>query len=122
MLSTYHRMLRVIDAYAPQMQRSLLISVIASILDGIIFALLFPLLQVLTRTSIPTERVWILVGTMAGLLGTETLLRWHELTFSWLTANDITYDTRLRLGEQLRRIPLEDLGRRRSGDPQWQRQ
>jgi ATP-binding cassette, subfamily B, bacterial IrtB/YbtQ len=116
MLNTYRRMLRVVDTYAPQLQQSLLISVIASVLDGIIFALLFPLLQALTRTPIPTSQVWILVATMAGLLGVETLLRWRELTFSWLTANDITYDTRLRLSEQLRRMPLEDLGQRRSGD------
>jgi ATP-binding cassette, subfamily B, bacterial IrtB/YbtQ len=116
MLNTYRRMLRVVDTYAPQLQQSLLISVIASVLDGIIFALLLPLLQALTSTPIPTNQVWLLVATMAGLLAVETLLRWRELTFSWLTANDITYDTRLRLGEQLRRMPLEDLGQRRSGD------
>jgi ATP-binding cassette, subfamily B, bacterial IrtB/YbtQ len=116
MIHTYQRMLRVIDTYAPQMQRSLHISVIASILDGIIFALLFPLLQSLGSNIIDPNRVWLLLGAMAILLGVETLLRWNELTFSWLTANDITYDTRLRLGEQLRRMPPEDLHGRQSGE------
>lgn len=116
MINTYRRMLRVIDTYSPQMQRSLFISIIASILDGVIFALLFPLLNALFTRPIPIYQVWFIVSVMVVLFVIETALRWHELTFSWSTANDITYDTRLRLGEQLRRIPLEDLSNRRSGD------
>ena len=116
MINTYRRMLRVIDTYSPQMQRSLFISIIASILDGVIFALLFPLLNALFTRPIPISQVWFIVSVMVVLFVIETALRWHELTFSWSTANDITYDTRLRLGEQLRRIPLEDLSNRRSGD------
>jgi ATP-binding cassette, subfamily B, bacterial IrtB/YbtQ len=116
MLATYQKMLRVVDSYAPQMQRSLKMSLIASIIDGVIFALLFPLLNDCFQRPIPIGSIsWILL-LMFVLFAIETGLRWQELTFSWLTANDITYDTRMRLGEQLRRIPLEELSRRRSGD------
>jgi ATP-binding cassette, subfamily B, bacterial IrtB/YbtQ len=116
MLATYQKMLRVVDTYAPQMQRSLKISLIASVIDAVIFALLFPLLNTCFTQPMPIDQIrWILV-IMLVLFAIETILRWQELTFSWLTANDITYDTRLRLGEQLRRMPLEELNRRRSGD------
>ncbi|NJM57662.1 MAG: ABC transporter ATP-binding protein [Synechococcales cyanobacterium RU_4_20] len=116
MLKTYRQMLRVLDLHAPDMQKLLRISLLASVLDGLIFALLLPLLQTLWQDPIPQQRlVWLLLG-MGGLFLLETILRWQELTFSWFTVNDITHDTRLRLGKQLRLVPLEWLSGERSGD------
>ncbi|HHP7244276.1 MAG TPA: ABC transporter ATP-binding protein, partial [Elainellaceae cyanobacterium] len=116
MLKTYRRMMDVAGSYRSQLQNALLISVIASILQGIIFALFFPLLSALMARPIEAQRVWSLLALFGVLVIVEGLLRWQELDFSWLISTDVAHETRLRLGEQLRRMPLQELNRRRSGD------
>ena len=116
MLKTYHRMMDVAGSYKPQLQKVLLLSVVASIIQGIIFALFFPLLSALMTQPIDAQRVWTLLALFGFLVIIEGLMRWKELDFSWMTSSDVAHDTRLRLAEQLRRMPLQDLNRRRSGD------
>ncbi|MEL6164565.1 MAG: ABC transporter ATP-binding protein, partial [Cyanobacteria bacterium J06628_3] len=82
----------------------------------IVFALLVPLLKALTQNPIDTNRVWTLIVLMAILVIVEFLVRWRELEYGWVTAIDAASEMRSRLGEQLRRIPLEQLNNRRSGD------
>ena len=116
MLNTYRRMMTVAGSYRPQLQTALLLSVIASIVQGIIFALFFPLLSALLTQPVDAQRVWMLLGGFGVLVAIEGLLRWRELDFSWLISSKVAHETRLKLAEQLRRIPLQDLSRRRSGD------
>lgn len=116
MLKTYQRMLDVAGSYQPQLKTTLRLSVIASILQGIIFALFFPLLSALMSNPVQAQTVWTLLGVMAVLVAIEGLIRWRELDFAWDVSSDVAHETRLRLGEQLRKIPLEELNRRRSGD------
>jgi len=115
MIQTYRRMLKVAGDYAPQLQTSLLLSAIAAVIQGIIFALLFPLLSALMAQPIdPT--IWRLLALFAVLVLVEAVLRWYELGISWHTSGNIAHATRLKLGEQLRSLPLEQLNCRRSGD------
>jgi ATP-binding cassette, subfamily B, bacterial IrtB/YbtQ len=116
MIKTYQRMLRIMNQQAPQMRRNIRFSVIASILDGAIYGLLFPIFTLLLSPSPDRQNLILLVSLCLILLLIETWLRWQELTFSWVTTNDIAYATRLRLGEKLRQIPLELLSQRRSGE------
>lgn len=116
MLKTYARMMTVAGPYKPQLQKTLRLSIIASIIQGIIFALFFPLLLALTAQPIDTQRVWTLLVTFALLVVIEGYIRWRELNFSWLTSSKVAHDTRLRLAEQLRQMPLQELNRRRAGD------
>ena len=116
MLKTYRRMMVVAGSYKPQLQKSFLLSVIASILQGIIFALFFPLLSALMSQPIDAQPAWILLGLFGLLVVVEGAIRWEELDFSWTTSLDVAHETRLRLGEKLRQIPLQDLNQRRSGD------
>ena len=116
MLNTYRRMMDVAGSHKPQLQHALLLSVIASLVQGVIFALFFPLLSALMSSPIDIQRVWTLLAIFGTLVLVEGLLRWRELDFSWLTSTDVAHEIRLRLGEQLRQMPLEELNRRRSGD------
>ncbi|MEO1069308.1 MAG: ABC transporter ATP-binding protein, partial [Cyanobacteria bacterium J06638_6] len=116
MLKTYRRMIKVVGSYHPQLKTALLLSVIASVLQGVIFALYFPLLSALLTRPIDGPQVWALLAWFGGLVIVEGLLRSKELDFGWITSIDVAHETRLRLGEQLRRMPLQELNRRRSGD------
>ncbi|OKH28506.1 ABC transporter ATP-binding protein [Chroogloeocystis siderophila] len=116
MLNTYHRMMDVAGSYKSQLQSALLLSVIASIIQGVIFALFFPLLSALMTQPIDIQRVWTLLALFGFLVIVEGLLRWRELDFAWMTSTDVAHETRLRLAQQLRQIPLEELNQRQSGD------
>lgn len=116
MLNTYRRMMDVAGSYKSQLQSALVLSVIASIIQGVIFALFFPLLSALMTQPIDTQRVWTLLALFGFLVIVEGLIRWRELDFAWMTSTDVAHETRLRLAEQLRRIPLEELNQRQSGD------
>ena len=116
MLETYHRMLAVAGDYQPELKKAIAISIAASTLQGIAYALLFPLLATLTTAEIDTDRAWMLFITIAILITIENILRWFELDFGWLTSIDITQSTRIKLGDKLRQIPLEMLEQRQSGD------
>ncbi|WP_250126446.1 ABC transporter ATP-binding protein [Chroococcidiopsis sp. CCMEE 29] len=116
MLNTYRRMMDVAGAYKPQLQFTLLLSVIASVIQGIIFALFFPLLSALMNQPIEAQRVWTLLVLFGFLVIIEGLIRWKEQDFAWMTSTDVSHETRLRLGKQLRRMPLQELNRRSSGD------
>ncbi len=67
-------------------------------------------------TPIDIPRVWTLVALIAFLVIIEFLIRWRELEFGWIITIDAASEMRLKLGEQLRKMPLEELSRRRSGD------
>lgn len=116
MLKTYHRMLGVAGDYQPELKKTIAMSIAASILQGIAYALLFPLLATLTTDRIDTDRAWTLFMAIAILIIIENVLRWFELDFGWLTSIDITQSTRIKLGDKLRQIPLEILEQRQSGD------
>ena len=116
MFKTYARMMTVAGPYKPQLQNTLRLSIIASIIQGIIFALFFPLLLTLTAQPVDTQRVWTLVAIFGFLVIIEGAIRWQELNFSWLNSSKVAQDTRLRLATQLRQMPLQELNRRRAGD------
>jgi ATP-binding cassette, subfamily B, bacterial IrtB/YbtQ len=116
MLKTYQRMLDVAGDYQPQLKKAIAISITASILQGIAYALLFPLLAALTVSPIDRPLTQKLFMAIAILTIVENILRWIELDFGWLTSIDITQSTRIKLGNKLRQIPLEILEQRQSGD------
>ncbi|MEM1242286.1 MAG: ABC transporter ATP-binding protein [Cyanobacteria bacterium P01_H01_bin.26] len=116
MLNTYHRMMDAAGSHRPQLQKALLLSVTASIIQGIIFALFFPLLSALMASPPDMQQVWLLLVLFTSLVIVEGGLRWREMDFEWLTSADMAHELRLRLAEKLRQMPLEDLSQRQSGD------
>ncbi|BDA71222.1 ABC transporter, transmembrane region [Calothrix sp. PCC 7716] len=109
-------MISASGSYAPELKFSLTLSIIASTIQGIVFALFFPLFSALLTSPIDTQRVWTLVALIAFLVVIEFLIRWRELEFGWIITIDAASEMRLKLGEQLRKMPLEELSRRRSGE------
>ena len=116
MLKSFRQMISASGSYAPELKFSLTLSIIASTIQGIVFALFFPLFSALLTSPIDTQRVWTLVALIAFLVVIEFLIRWRELEFGWIITIDAASEMRLKLGEQLRKMPLEELSRRRSGE------
>ena len=99
--------------FRPQWNRAVRITVLAAFINGLALVLLLPLVVALLNEDRQTG-LWLLIA-LGVLLVLESVLRVGELSFSYELFPDLMSDLRLRLGQQLRRVPAEELARRRSG-------
>jgi ATP-binding cassette subfamily B protein IrtB len=114
--ATYHRLMRSAGANAPRMRASLSGLLAAAVLQGLALACLYPLLSSLTTSPIPrTALGWLVV--MSATMLAATVVRWRAQSFEYDGAlAETTHELRTRLGEQLRRVPLEFLQGKRAGE------
>ncbi|WP_433331895.1 ABC transporter ATP-binding protein [Spirillospora sp. CA-294931] len=109
-------MLLAAGGHRRDFQRSLLASLIASIVQALAYATLIPLLYELTRPEVDQSAAWTWFGAFAACYVVETLFRLYELRFEYGQWAGVLEDVRLRLGESLRTMPQRELERRASGD------
>lgn len=109
-------MLAAAGSRAPQLRSTLRYSVVASVTQAAAYAAFLPLLVELTREPARAVAVWTWVAVIAGLVVAEGVLRVAESRFTYDHWHEVTEETRLRLGEKLREIPQQELGRRAAGD------
>ena len=117
LIASFRRMLMAAGDYRGALKRSFLFTIVAAVLEGLALAVLFPLLEAVFTLGVTSDEAvdWLLV--MAGIAALEALVRWHANHFSYSSEYaDISHSLRIRLGEQLRRIPLMDLERYRTGE------
>ncbi|PDW02397.1 ABC transporter ATP-binding protein [Candidatus Viridilinea mediisalina] len=117
MVQTYRRMLQAAGAGAPHLRRTLTLLVIAAVAQGAAFACFYPLLRALLSPVPDPTTILMWLGALLLFAFGDLGLRWWAHAFDYNgPLVDITHDLRLRLGAQLRRIPLAELSRRRTGD------
>ncbi|MEM7331125.1 MAG: ABC transporter ATP-binding protein [Chloroflexota bacterium] len=114
MIATYLRMIRAAGSQAFAMQQGFLLVTISAILQGITYAMLFPLFRALLTPG--SEGIVLYSSVLIGLVLLDTGVRMLINKYDWQTQNDTGHEVRVRLGEQLRRMPLEYLNSRRAGD------
>jgi len=111
---TYRQLLASVDDRAPQLRRALAWLFLACAVQGVALACLYPLF---TAALQPSSTVWVWLAVMTALMLLATVLRWLGQNFdydgSMLAAS---HALRTKLGEQLRRIPLQTLQLRRAGE------
>ncbi|MEM9515714.1 MAG: ABC transporter ATP-binding protein [Actinomycetota bacterium] len=113
MFDTYRLLIEACGSRAPLLRRSLVCSLLGAIAQGLAYALLFPLFSALVDSS---DDVWWYVTAIAALIVIDGLARLAE-TRAFVRINiEVSHETRERLGEQLKRMPLEQLSRRQTGD------
>lgn len=98
------------------MRRCLARLVAAAVLQGLALACVFPLLAALFPAPDQGRALgWLAAMTL--LAGIATVLRWRAQGFEYGgRLAQVTHALRLRLGEQLRRMPLERLRESRAGE------
>jgi len=115
-LETYRQLLRSAGTRAAELRAALLGLTIAAALQGLALACLLPLFSaVLPDPHWPA--VWTWLAVMTALMGLATFARWRAQGFDFdghMAA--ATHELRTRLGEQLRRMPLERLQDKRTGE------
>jgi len=114
--TTYAQLLRSVGDDAPGMRRSLFALALAAALQGLALACLVPLLQAVMNHGDHTGG-WRWAGAMAALALLSIVARWYAQGFDYDgRMAHATHRLRTRLGEQLRRMPLEQLQDKRAGE------
>lgn len=113
---TFRRLLAGTGAHADQLRRSLLGLLAATAVQGLALASLVPLFAAVMSARDPNAALcWLIV--MSGLSCVAIVLRWQAQGFDYSgRMSAATHELRLRLGEQLRHMPLERLQDRRAGE------
>lgn len=113
---TYRQLLRGAGERAPALRASLRNLFLASVAQGLALACLYPLFSAVSAKAEPQRALgWL--GAMTVLMVAATVWRWLGQGFDYngnMAAT--THTLRTRLGEQLRRMPLERLQDKRAGE------
>ena len=116
LFATFQRMIRAAGTSAPTMRKGLLTGAAGAVVQGTTFAVLFPLFQALLAPETPSGRIVFYCLLILGLVILDGFLRFMESGYDWDTQVKAGHEARIRLGEQLRRMPLEYLQSRQAGD------
>ncbi|WP_373790281.1 ABC transporter ATP-binding protein [Achromobacter insuavis] len=112
---TYRRLMRSAGSQARRLRASLLQLALAAVFQGLALACVAPLfLHVAHGDPWPAAAAWL--AALSGLALAATALRWRAQGFDYGGhMARATHELRVRLGEQLRRMPLETLQAQRTG-------
>ncbi|MEM7339932.1 MAG: ABC transporter ATP-binding protein [Actinomycetota bacterium] len=113
MISTFRTMIEAAGTKGHLMRWALILSFLTSVVQGLTYALLFPLFSTLIDGS---DQVWWYLAAIIGLILLDGLLRFAGTRAEWRVYIEVSDETRSNLGEQLKRMPLEQLARRQTGD------
>ncbi|MEM0910476.1 MAG: ABC transporter ATP-binding protein [Pseudomonadota bacterium] len=113
MIATFKNMISACGSKASVMQSALLYACLAAVAQGLAYALVFPLFTALANGS---TDVWWYVGAIILLIIADAYFRLGESKGGWEVYIEVADETRKNLGEQLKRMPLEKLARRQTGD------
>ncbi len=113
---TYRRMIKVAGTEAPAFRKSLILFGLANVFQGLAFACFFPVLRALLADPVDVSAAWTWLAVMALATAADLALAWRGHGFEYDGAiAGMTHELRVRLGGQLRRMPLEALWRWRTG-------
>lgn len=111
----WRQLISSVGSQAGTLRRSLVALLLAALMQGIAFACLYPIVDALLRNEASRLLHWALAFSIAALV--TLALRWYGLGFEYRGhLAQATHELRLRLGEQLRHVPLERLQRGRAGE------
>ncbi len=116
MIGTYKRMIRAAGSSAARMRQAFFITIASAIVQGITYAMLFPLFTEVMAPDRSVNRLLFYSGILIALVLLDAILRFLINNRDWATQTAVGHELRMRLGEQLRRIPLEYLNSRKAGD------
>jgi len=113
---SYRRMQEIAGDEAPALRSSINAAATSSVMQGLAFAAIFPLLSALLTDPLEMSDVWFWIAAFTVLSLMDWVFRWrsHDFGHSEKMPN-ITHELRVKLGMQLRRMPLQTLYKSRTG-------
>ena len=114
---TWRRMQLASGSQVGALRKCMLFSILSAVAQGLGFACFYPLLGNLLATPQDWDAVCLWAGllTVCGVLDTAFVWTARRFDYTGCIA-DVTHELRIRLGNQLRSMPLESLYDRRTGE------
>lgn len=114
---TWKRMQQASGRQRGKLRMSMLASVLSAVVQGLGFSCFYPLLRSVLSTTPRWDDAYLWAGVLATCTVLDTLLVWTARRFDYSgSLAEVTHDLRITLGEQLRRMPLEILYGKRTGE------
>ncbi|MEM9879805.1 MAG: ABC transporter transmembrane domain-containing protein, partial [Pseudomonadota bacterium] len=113
MIETFRNMVQTCGSKAGLMRAALAYVTLASVVQGVAYALLFPLFAALAASS---NQAWWYLGAIVCLVLLDALFRLLGSRKEWRVYIEVSDETRTKLGEQLKHMPLQQLAKRQTGD------
>jgi len=114
---TWRRMQLAAGKQSPLLRRSMLFSVLSAVVQGLAFAAFYPLLAAMLASPANLSQAAWWLAFLVVCTAADAVLRWKSRDFDYSSAlADVTHDLRVNLGRQLRRMPMEELYRKRTGE------
>jgi ATP-binding cassette subfamily B protein len=116
-LQSYKITLNIAGENAPLIKKSYLYFILSFIFQGLAFAFFFPLLNNIFSQQFNFEDslLWLGVIFIASIV--SWIFRWYGMHFNY--SGDlvkVTHDLRVKLGEKIKKMPLESLYKYRTGE------
>jgi len=113
---SFQRMIHAAGDQGSALKRSFTLTIASAILQGLAFACLYPLFNALI-TEGNTEKAIQWLGIMLIISLFELILRWQAHNFGYSEKlSEVTHQMRVKIGAQLRKIPLHVLSDKRTGE------
>lgn len=109
-------MIGAAGSHAPMARRQLRTVAANGVLQAVAYTLLVPLLRAVVRSGGAGRTPWVLLGVFGLVLVAEEATGVRAVQFGFEQLPAVTAELRLRVGEQLRTMPAQELGRRRPGE------
>ena len=117
LMESYRRLQRLSGDEAPAFRASVKAATISAVFQGLAFAAIFPLMGVLLADNLNMNDVWFWIGVFFALSLGDWIFRWQAISFGHSESlPNVVHKLRVKLGAQLRKIPLQMLYKKRSGD------
>lgn len=113
---SFQRMIHAAGEEGQALKRSFIFTTLSATLQGLAFACLYPLLNALLTEGNHQQAIqWI--GIMLILSVLELIFRWQAHDFGYSEKlSKVTHQMRVKIGAQLRKIPLHILSDKRTGE------
>jgi len=117
LIESYRRLQRLSGDEAGAFRASVKAATISAVFQGLAFAAIFPLMSALLADNLNMNDVWLWIGVFFALAFGDWLFRWKAISFGHSESlPNVAHQLRVKLGSQLRKIPLQALYKKRSGD------
>lgn len=114
---SYNITLNIAGKSSPLVKRSFLYFILAYTFQGVAFAFFFPLLKTLFADVFILQDTLLWLGVIMGLSLGSFICRWLGSGFQYSEdIIQITHDIRVKLGEKIKTMPLQNLYKYRTGE------
>ena len=114
---TWKRMQQASGAQRGKLRLCMLATVLSAVVQGLGFSCFYPLLRSVLSETPRWDDAYFWTGILAACTLLDVLFIWTARRFDYSgSIAEVTHDLRITLGKQLRRMPLESLYTKRTGE------